>query len=112
MNRYTNGPLLVKVFAPTIVENYDFHVCTEREECVATCWGQDDVAEANAKLYAAAPELLEALKFAKDQWQHSTPSDCYSQGPCTGDLIQDYVACPGCEVQRRIDAAIAKAVAA
>ena len=63
MSEYTKGPLLVKVFPLTIGANHDYHVCTEREECVATCWGQDDVAAANANLFAAAPEILEALKL-------------------------------------------------
>lgn len=54
-------------------------------------------------------ELLEALKFAKQEWQHNFPSDCYSNGPHSGDIIQDYVVCPGCAVQQKIDAAIAKA---
>lgn len=57
----------------------------------------------------AGPELLDALKFAKQEWQHNFPSDCYSNGPHSGDLVQDYVVCPGCAVQAKIDAAISKA---
>lgn len=53
------------------------------------------------------PALTKALQHVKREWQHNVPSDCYSTGPCTGDIVQDYVACPGCAVQREIDAALA-----
>lgn len=53
------------------------------------------------------PALTKALQHVKREWQHNVPSDCYSTGPCTGDIVQDHLACPGCAVQRVIDAALA-----
>lgn len=79
--------------------------------------------EANAKLIAAAPELVEvaiearaALVAYLDDHPHVSPHDCYATGPKTGDAYHDLVRCPGCCAQDAfmslisgIDAALAKA---
>lgn len=79
--------------------------------------GQDeryakDVAEreANELLFAAAPELLEALKEGRRAiGGHHAPDDCYATGPMTGDPIRDLVECPACSFIGMFDRAIAKA---
>jgi len=104
MSEYTKGPLLVKVFPLTIGANHDYHVCTEREECVATCWGEDAVAEANAKLFATAGELLEALKLAVES---ATPHvrTYYRPGVDCTELVEEATWEPWVDAAR---AAIAK----
>jgi hypothetical protein len=52
------------------------------------------------------PALIAALKAVKAEWPHEAPRDCYATGPCTGDPIQDFVACLGCALQKQIDAAL------
>ena len=39
-------------------------------------------------------ELVAAAKRVNAD--HTAPHDCYSTGPCTGNPIADFVACPGC----------------
>lgn len=53
-------------------------------------------------------EPVAALTFAAKQLKHNTPDDCWATGPMTGDVINDLIACPGCEALRRIDAALLK----
>lgn len=65
--------------------------------------------DTNARLIAAAPELLEALKLVAKEWEHNAPSDCYSTGPLTGDVVRDHMSCPGCDVQKAVTEAISKA---
>lgn len=66
--------------------------------------------EANARLIAAAPELLEALHEGRRAiGDHFAPNDCYATGPLTGDPIRDLVQCPACSFIAMHDAAIAKA---
>ena len=69
-----------------------------------------DEAEANARLIAAAPELLEALKEGRRAiGEHFAPNDCYATGPATGDAFRDLVQCPACSFIAMYDSAIAKA---
>lgn len=66
--------------------------------------------KANARLIAAAPELLEALHEGRRAiGDHFAPNDCYATGPLTGDPIRDLVQCPACSFIAMYDAAIAKA---
>lgn len=70
----------------------------------------DPEGEANARLIAAAPGLLEALHAGRRAiGNHSAPGDCYATGPMTGDPIKDLVQCPACIFIEMYDAAIAKA---
>lgn len=85
-----------EIHAPTRYPLYELEIC-------------DENTRANAHLAAAAPELYEALTLVSKEWEHNAPSDCYSTGPLTGNLIRDHVACPGCAVQRAVEAALAKA---
>lgn len=65
---------------------------------------------ANAQLFCAAPDLLEALHEGRRAiGEHSVPSDCYATGPMTGDRIRDLVQCPACCFIAMYDAAIARA---
>lgn len=57
---------------------------------------------------ARCEKLREALMTARVEFSHTPPNDCYSTGPFTGDIIQDHVACPGCAVIAKIDAALAE----
>ena len=71
---------------------------------------QDKENEANARLIAAAPEMLEALKIGRRAiGEHNAPSDCYATGPLTGNHYADLVQCPACLFIHMYDAAIAKA---
>jgi hypothetical protein len=75
-------------------------------------WAHESQCEeqaSNARLIAAAPEMYQALQAVMEEWPHQSPADCYSTGPRTGNLIQDHVACPGCAIKAKIEAAIAKA---
>ncbi len=66
--------------------------------------------QANARLIAAAPDLLEALKEGRRAiGDHFVPDHCYATGPLTGDPIRDLVECPACSFIAVYDRAIAKA---
>lgn len=83
-------------------ENGGFAICEMYAD------GRDVVA--NARLIAAAPELLEALHEARRAiGDHYAPNDCYATGPVTGNSFRDLVQCPACSAIAMYDAAIAKA---
>lgn len=66
--------------------------------------------EANARLIAAAPDLLEALHEGRRAiGDHNAPNDCYATGPLTGDAYRDLVECPACRFIAMYDAAISRA---
>lgn len=66
--------------------------------------------EANARLLAVAPELLEALHEARRAiGDHITPDHCYATGPSTGHAAIDLLRCPACSFIATYDAVIAKA---
>lgn len=66
--------------------------------------------EANARLIAAAPDLLEALHEGRRAiGDHHAQNDCYATGPMTGNAFRDLVECPACSFIAMYDAAIAKA---
>jgi len=78
---------------------------------------------ANARLIAAAPELLAAAREAHaaasaylDDHSHIAPEQCYATGPKTGNEYHDLARCPGCQADasfraliKSIGAALAKA---
>lgn len=69
-----------------------------------------DIDCADARLIAAAPDLLEALKEGRRAiGDHAAPGDCYATGPLTGGIIRDLISCPACSFIEMHDAAIAKA---
>jgi hypothetical protein len=77
---------------------------------VAVVYGARDQAEPIATLMAASRDLLETLKLGRFAFgDHCAPADCYSTGPRTGDVVQDYVACPACSFIAAYDEVIAKA---
>lgn len=107
---------------PVPERNVDLYDERDPEQMVAIVYHQhppfvrpEDVegAEANARLIAAAPELLAELaaRRARDaevealvaaakraNGDHTAPHDCYATGPSTGDDYLDLVSCPGCEL--------------
>ncbi len=80
------------------------------EPCIGAVYGAGEELKANARLIAAAPDLLEALEACVEQLDH-VPNDCWATGPFTGNALQDLVACPGCAALKKARAAIAKAKA-
>ena len=69
-------------------------------------------AEANARLIAAAPELIEALcEGRRAIGDHYAPGDCYATGPLTGDDMRDLIECPACSFISMYEAVMAKATA-
>lgn len=71
---------------------------------LATDGHSETVYELYYKLLKAEAELArarEALQLVNQEWHHSAPGDCYSTGP-----VVDHLGCPGCEVQRHIEAAL------
>ncbi len=68
---HTPGPWMTKRAAVQTDGAYDFAVVTETTDIIAETFGRSGVAtyhdaEANARLIAAAPELLAALKAARE----------------------------------------------
>jgi hypothetical protein len=59
---FTPGPW--KAVPDSGSESFAFEIATERMEGVALIYAYDTPSEANARLIAAAPELLEALRQA------------------------------------------------
>lgn len=106
---HTPGPW----FYSTDPNDFAFeHVQNQRGAIVAKPMrmGGNGAMEANARLIAAAPELLEALHEGRRAiGDHFAPNDCYATGPLTGDPIRDLVQCPACSFIAMYDAAIAKA---
>ena len=71
--------------------------------------GMEAVNRANARLIAAAPDMLEALHEGRRAiGDHFAPNDCYATGPVTGDPIRDLVECPACSFIAMHDAVLAK----
>ena len=106
------------------LRDYGFEVVADREGCAephtivqthALPGGGDfddqlNEHRANARLAAAAPELLDALHEARRAiGDHYAPNDCYATGPKTGDLIRDLVQCPACSFIAMYETAIKKA---
>ena len=106
--KWTKGPL--HAHKPDGSSGYVYVSTEGRDGDVATCWSVDNKALETAQLFAAAPELFEAARFAREQLDHIVPGDCWSTGPRTGDPIQDLIVCPGCAAIAKIDAALAKAL--
>jgi hypothetical protein len=75
--------------------------------------GYDDrinLYEGDWHLFAAAPEMLEALKIGRRAiGEHYAPDECYIIGPLTGNDYIDLVQCPACQFIHMYDAVIAKA---
>lgn len=68
--------------------------------------------DADAKLIAAAPGLIEALREGRRAiGDHYAPGDCYATGPLTGDDIRDLVECPACSFIAMYESVMAKATA-
>jgi N12 class adenine-specific DNA methylase len=68
------------------------------------------ISEADARLIAAAPDMLEALKIGRRAiGEHHKPTDCYATGPVTGNHFADLVQCPACLFIQMYDDTIAKA---
>lgn len=109
--------------------NYPGHYAAVIEtgvSCGAHCYGGSvdlKISEADAKLIAAAPELVEVARESRaamvaylEDHSHIAPEHCYATGPKTGNEFHDLVRCPGCCAQdaftgliSKIDAALAKA---
>jgi hypothetical protein len=62
---FTPGPLIAAVYESNIGSGHQYHVVDSQDLGIATCWGQDKIAEANAALFSAAPEMYKALKWAR-----------------------------------------------
>ena len=109
---HTPGPWVVGPVDDTIVTAPD----GSEVAAIDGDYNQPDmwpVMEANARLIAAAPELLEALREGRRAiGDHYAPGDCYATGPMTGDQYRDLVQCPACSFIAMYDRAIAKATGA
>ena len=68
MSKHTPGPWHIDPAAEYDAAEYDINA---KDSDIASVWqdnkSDDQEAEANANLIAAAPELLEALKFAAER---------------------------------------------
>jgi hypothetical protein len=112
MSGHTKGPWEIASYR----NFFGFSIWSPHGPCIAERWyqhertaDQDAEMEANAHLIAAAPDLLEAAKLAIDSLTHSVPGDCWSNGPNTGDVVEDHIVCPGCRALNSLTKAIAKA---
>ncbi len=87
---HTTGPLFVKrASRPDNTGAFDWAIINDKQEIIAECFTHVDYskdetrlfeimpARANALLYAAAPDLLEACEFALETWREHwlNPSD-------------------------------------
>lgn len=81
-----------------------------REEVCTLYGARGTEGEANARLIAAAPELLAVLHEGRRAiGDHFAPDHCYATGPVTGDAIRDLIQCPACSFIAMYDIVIAKA---
>jgi hypothetical protein len=78
MSEHTPGPWHVGESGVTVFSNDDIRICS------AGCHPQAEINAANARLIAAAPDLLEALEIAKNT------VECASIDIQTGDELPWY----------------------
>lgn len=103
---YSPGPWTLHEYEDDGVHLAD--VFDTYQECKTACLNIAD-----ARLIAAAPDLLEALHEGRRAiGDHFAPNDCYATGPMTGDAFRDLVQCPACSFIAMYDEAVAKATGA
>lgn len=113
MSGHTPGPWMrdgfsVTPYAPAGEKRRT--ICIAAPDVALSPKASMDRMRADARLIAAAPELLEALHEGRRAiGDHFAPNDCYATGPVTGDAFRDLVQCPACSFIAMYDEAIAKA---
>jgi hypothetical protein len=75
MSKHTPGPWKTVARNYPIADTGDYDGCWEvltgdPKKPIVQIWGDSDEDEANARLIAAAPDLLEALKNIVNLWDH------------------------------------------
>ena len=80
MSGYTQGPWTMLKAATQVDGAYDFAICRADSQIIAEAFGRSSDkdyhdAEANARLIAAAPELLEALKAIASEHRECSATD-------------------------------------
>ena len=111
MSTFTPGPWIC--YADVQSTDHNWHIVTTANKIrvlanVHIEPGNESDA-ANARLIAAAPEVIEVLKEGRraigDHW---APNDCYATGPITGDSYRDLVQCPACSFIGMYEAVMTK----
>lgn len=116
MGAHTPGPWIAEGDDVISTRPMRFNLTTAGTPVIARVCKHEDAEsgfpyEANARLIAAAPELLEVLHEGRRAiGDHYAPSDCYATGPLTGDEFRDLVQCPACSFIAMYDAVIAKVI--
>ncbi|NTJ46860.1 hypothetical protein G6K93_07510 [Agrobacterium rhizogenes] len=110
-SKHTPGPWIYYADLPSDDPNWHIVTTANKMRVLANVHIEPGnvVDEANARLIAASPETLEALKEGRRAiGNHFAPDDCYATGPLTGDAIRDLVQCPACTFIGMYEAVLAK----
>jgi len=75
MTKHTQGPWVPACTCNSATHRHPAIISDQGQVAIATFQGSEPATNANARLIAAAPELMEALKAMLEVWEHGGVDD-------------------------------------